>query len=185
VRRTEFIWALVAFAGVVLVGTLQGIIVAIIVSMVALGYQAADPPVYVLARMPGTNVFRPRSEEHPEDETFPGLLLLRLEGRIFFVNAEHVAEKMKVLIDEAQPKVVAIHLRGVPDLEYTALKMMIEGEKRQREGGIRLWLVGMNPRVMEVVERSPLAKVLGPDALYFNLEMAVAKYLGADTTPAS
>ena len=62
IRRTEFIWALTAFAGVVLLGTLKGIIVAIIVSMVALAYQAADPPVYVLGRKPGTNVFRPRSD---------------------------------------------------------------------------------------------------------------------------
>src|SRR5208337_711071 len=52
VRRTEFTWALIAFAGVVLVGTLKGILVAIIVSMVALAYQASDPPVYVLGRKP-------------------------------------------------------------------------------------------------------------------------------------
>ena len=178
VRRTEFIWAVVAFAGVVLIGTLRGIIVAIIVSLIALAYQVADPPVYVLGRKPGTNVFRPRSEEHPEDETFPGLLLLRLEGRIFFANAEHVAEKVRLLIGEAQPKIVAIHLRGVPDLEYTALKMLIEGEKRQRERGIRLWLVGMNPRVFDMIQRSQLGEALGRDAMHFNLETAVAKYLG-------
>ena len=105
-------------------------------------------------------------------------MLLRLEGRIFFVNAEHIAEKVNLLINEAQPKVVALHLRGVPDLEYTALKMLIEGEKRQHERGVRLWLVGMNPKVLEVVEKSPLGEALGPDAMYFNLEMAVAKYLG-------
>ncbi len=178
VRRTEFTWALIAFAGVVLVGTLKGIIVAIIVSLIALAYQVADPPVYVLGRKPGTNVFRPRSEEHPEDETFPGLLLLRLEGRIFFANAEHIAEKVKHLIEEEQPKVVALHLRGVPDLEYTALKMLTEGEERQRERGIRLWLVGMNPRVFDMIQRSELGEALGPDAMHFNLETAVAKYLG-------
>jgi len=180
VRRTEFTWALVAFAGVALVGTLKGIIVAIVVSMVALTYQVADPPVYVLGRKPGTNVFRPRSKEHPDDETFVGLLLVRLEGRVFYVNAEHIAQKIKALIDEAQPKVVALHLRGVPDLEYTALKMLIEGEKRQRERGIRLWLVGMNPHVLEVIQKSQLGEALGPDAMYFNLEMAVGKYLGTD-----
>ena len=178
VRRTEFIWALTAFAGVVLVGTLKGIIVAIIVSMVALAYQVADPPVYVLGRKPGTNVFRPRSKEHPEDETFAGLLLLRLEGRIFFVNAEHIAEKIRFLIEEARPQVVALHLRGVPDLEYTALKMMIEGEKRQRERGVRLWLVGMNPRVLEMMQRSQLGEALGQEVMHFNLETAVAKYTG-------
>jgi sulfate permease, SulP family len=176
VRRTEFTWALIAFAGVVLIGTLKGIIVAIIVSLIALAYQAADPPVYVLGRKPGTNVFRPRSEEHPEDETFPGLLLLRLEGRVFFANAEHIAEKVRLLIAEAQPEVVALHLRGVPDLEYTALKMLTEGEKRQRERGIKLWLVGMNPRVLDVIQRSQLGQAVGRDGMYFNLETAVARY---------
>ena len=53
VRRTEFIWALVALVAVVLVGTLKGIVVAIIVSLIALAYQVADPPVYVLGRKPG------------------------------------------------------------------------------------------------------------------------------------
>lgn len=177
VRKNEFAWALVAFVGVVFVGTLKGIIVAIVVSMIGLAYQVADPPVYVLGRMPGTNFFRPRSKEHPEDETFPGLLLLRWEGRVFFVNAEHIAAKMKVLIDEAQPKVIAIHLRGVPDLEYTALKMLTEGEKRQRERGVLLWLVAMNPRVLEVIQRSPLGEAIGDDAMLFNLEMTVDKYL--------
>ena len=86
VRRTEFIWALAALGGVVLLGTFKGILVAIIVSLVALAHQSANPPVHVLGRKPGSNVFRPRSKEHPEDETFPGLLLLRLEGRVFFVQ---------------------------------------------------------------------------------------------------
>ena len=180
VRRTEFVWAIIAFAGVVLVGTLKGIVVAIIVSMVALAYQVADPPVYVLGRKPGTNVFRPRSKEHPEDETFAGLLLLRLEGRVFFVNAEHIAEKIRFLIEEAQPKVVALHLRGVPDLEYTALKMLTEGEARQRERGVRLWLVGMNPQVLQVIKRSQLGQAIGRDAMLYNLEIAVAKYLSAE-----
>jgi sulfate permease, SulP family len=180
VRRTEFTWALIAFAGVVLAGTLKGIIVAITVSLIALAYQVADPPVYVLGRKPGTNVFRPRSKEHPEDETFPGLLLLRLEGRIFFANAEHIADKMRLLIEEAQPNVVALHLRGVPDLEYTALKMLIEGEKRQRERGLKLWLVGMNPQVLEVIQRSQLGQAIGHDAALYNLEIAVAKYLSGE-----
>ena len=181
VRRTEFRWALIAFAGVVLVGTLKGIIVAIIVSLVALAYQVADPPVYVLGRKPGTNVFRPRSKEHPEDETFAGLLLLRLEGRVFFANAEQIAQKIKLLIEEAQPKVVAFDLSAVFDLEYTALKMLTEGEKRQRERGVRLWLVGMNPGVLGVIQRSQLGEALGRDAMHFNLEIAVAKYLGTAT----
>ena len=182
IRRTEFIWAVTAFAGVVLLGTLKGIIVAIIVSMVALAYQAADPPVYVLGRKPGTNVFRPRSNENPEDETYPGLLLLRLEGRIFFINAERIAEKVKLLSEESQPRVVALHLRGVPDLEYTGLKMLTAGEKRGREHGTRLWMVGMNPQVFATIKKSQLGEALGPDGMHLNLEIAVAKYLELSTS---
>jgi sulfate permease, SulP family len=177
VRKTEFVWALTAFAGVVLFGTLKGIVVAIVVSLVALAYQAANPPVYVLSRKRGTNVFRPLSDEHRDDETFPGLLLLKTEGRIFFANAEHIAQKIRPLVDQAAPKVIVIDLSAVPDLEYTALKMLTEAEKRQRERGTLLWLVGLNPEVLSMVQQSGLGEVLGREAMHFNLEEAVAKYL--------
>jgi MFS superfamily sulfate permease-like transporter len=177
IRRTEFTWALAAFIGVVLLGTLKGIIVAIVLSLVALASQAADPPVYVLGRKPGTNVFRPRSGEHPEDETFAGLLLLRLEGRIFFANAENIGQRIKLLIDEVTPKVVALDLSGVPDLEYTALKMLTEGERRQRERGVSIWLVGLNPGVLQMVQRSPLWSALGREKMQFSLELTVAKFI--------
>ncbi len=94
VRRIEFYWAVVAFTGVVLLGTLKGILVAVIVSMMALIHQVANPPVYRLARKRGTDVFRAISAEHPDDETWPGLLILRTEGRMFFVNAERVGEQI-------------------------------------------------------------------------------------------
>jgi sulfate permease, SulP family len=145
---------------------------------VALAYQVADPPVYVLGRKPGTNVFRPRTKEHPEDETFAGLLLLKLEGRVFFVNAEHIAQKIRTSIEEINTTIVALDLSGVPDLEYTALKMLIDAEKRQRDHGVRVWLIGMNPHVFEVVQRSHLGEVLRRDDMHFNLEIAVAKHLG-------
>jgi sulfate permease, SulP family len=177
IRRTEFTWAVAAFAGVIALGTLKGIIVAIVLSLLGLAYQVADPPVYVLGRKPGTNVFRPSSKEHPEDETFPGLLMLRLEGRLFFANAEHITEKVRRLIVEANPKVVVVDLSGVPDLEYTALKALREGEKRQRERGVSLWLVGLNPGVLQMVQKSALGESLGREGMHFNLELAVRKYL--------
>jgi len=176
IRRTEFIWALSAFVGVVFFGTLRGILVAIVVSLVALAFQVANPPVYVLSRKRGTNVFRPCSDQHQDDELFPGLLLLRMEGRIFFANAGHIAQKIKPLVEQAAPRVVAIDLSAVPDLEYTALKMLMEAEKRQRERGISVWLVGLNPDVFTIVQRSALGKALGREAMHFNLEQAVARY---------
>ena len=176
VRRTEFIWALTAFAGVVLLGTLKGIIVAILVSLLGLAYQLATPHVYVLGRKPGTNVFRPLSKEYPADEIFSGLLLLRLEGRIFFANADIIGQKMRQLVEQWKPQVVAIDFSNVPDLEYTALKMLTEGEKKQRERGVSVWLVGLNSQVMSVVQRSSLGKVLAHERMHFNLELAVHTY---------
>jgi sulfate permease, SulP family len=177
IRRTEFSWAIVAFAGVVLVGTMKGIVVAIIVSLVTLAHQVANPPVYVLRRKPGTNVFRPQSPEHPDDESFPGLLLLRPEGPIFFANAVHIAHNIEPLIREAQPKVVAVDASGVLDMEYTALKMFAHVAKRQSQHGIQLWLIGMNPGVLAIVQRSPLGQMLQHEAMHFNLEIAVARYV--------
>jgi len=177
IRRTEFSWAIVAFAGVVLVGTLKGIIVAIIVSLVTLAYHMADPPVYVLRRKPGTNVFRPQSPEHPEDESFPGLLLLRPEGPIFFANAAQIAHKIEPLVRETQPRVVAVDASGVLDMEYTALKMFAQVAQRQSRDGVQLWLIGMNPGVLAVVQRSPLGQMLRREGMHFNLEIAVGRYL--------
>ena len=183
IRRTEFSWAIVAFAGVVLVGTLKGIIVAIVVSLITLAYKVADPPVYVLRRKPGTNVFRPQSPEHPEDESFPGLLLLRPEGPIFFANAAQIAHKIEPLVRETQPKVVAVDASGVLDMEYTALKMFAQVAKKQRQAGIELWLIGMNPGVLAVVQRSPLAQILRREGMHFNLEIAVGHYLREELVP--
>jgi high affinity sulfate transporter 1 len=175
VRRTEFVWAIAAMLGVVALGTLQGILVAIAVSMVALAYQAAQPQLHVIGRKRGTDVFRPLSAEH-DDETFPGLLLIRPEGRVFFVNAERLGDQLRELVDEARPQVLALDLSRVPDLEYTALKMLIDGEQRMRESGIEVWLVGLNPGVLAMVRRSALAAALGRERMHFNLARAVEAY---------
>jgi len=170
-----------------LLGTLKGILVAIILSLVALAQQAADPQVVPLARKPGTNVFRPRSAEHPDDETFPGLLLVRVVGRLFFGNYQRVFEKVRALGEDVRPRVLAVDLSGVFDVEYTALKMLTEAEERMRALGIALWLVGLTPDVLVMVQRSPIGQTLGRDGLLFNAEAAVAKYraMAPASAPAS
>jgi MFS superfamily sulfate permease-like transporter len=176
IRRTEFVWAIAALLGVVLLGTLQGILVAIVISLLVLGYQSAHPPVYPLYRKPGTNVFRARSPEHPEDESFPGLLIIHLEGRIFFLNAERIAEQIRPLIEAAHPRVVVFDLSGVVDFEYSALKMLTDAEERQRKAGLDVWLAGLSRDVYAIVHRSPLGATLGRERMFFNLELAVDAY---------
>jgi SulP family sulfate permease len=143
---------------------------------VALVYQVSDPPVHVLGRRRGSNVFRPRSPEHPDDEEFSGLLLLRPEGRIFFANAERVREKIQQAIAEAKPRVVVLDLSRVFDLEYTALKMLADAQERNRGTDITLWVAGLNPGVLEVVRRSRLGQALGSERMMFNLEQALEQY---------
>ena len=136
----------------------------------ALAYQVADPPVYVLGRKRGTNVFRPRSEEHPDDETFPGLLMLRPEGRLFFANAERVGEKIRPLIDEAKPKVVVLDLSGVFDLEYTALKMLTEAEaEAARERRARCGSSASTPECWRWCSVRRSGETLGRERMFFNL----------------
>jgi MFS superfamily sulfate permease-like transporter len=176
VRRTEFIWALVAMLGVMVLGTLQGILVAIIVSVISLAYQVANPNVYVLGRKPRTSLFRPRSAEHPEDEEVPGLLMVRFEGRLFFFNAERVGDKLRGLLAETRPQVVLLDLSAVFDLEYSALKMLIDAETRERSDKVQLWLAALQPEVLAMVKRSPLGEALGTERMFSSLESAVEKF---------
>jgi sulfate permease, SulP family len=176
IRTMEFRWAVIAAVGVMVLGTLKGLLVAVLVSLVALIIRANLHPLTPLGRKPGTNVFRPRSPEHPEDETFPGLLLLRPEGGIFFANAPRLGQKMRALIEEFTPTVLVMDLSAVPDLEFTALRMLIDGEEKMRELGTTLWLVGLNPEVLTVVQRSPLWERLGRERMFFTLEQAVAEF---------
>jgi len=183
IRRMEFLWAVAAFAGVVLLGTLQGILVAIIISLVALSYQAARPRVYALGRKPGTEVFRALSAEHPEDETFPGLLIVRPEGRIFFANTQWIGDQINHLAEAATPRILALDFSAVSDIEYSALKMLIEGEERLRERGILLWLVAVNPEALGMIQRSSLGETLGRERLVFNLPLAIERYLSQVAVP--
>lgn len=176
VRADEFWWAILALAGVVLLGSLMGILVAVVISLLTLIYQANHPPVYVLGRKPGTSVFRPLSPEHPADETLPGLLLVRTEGRMHFANARRVGDKMWPLIHAAQVKVLALDCSAIPDIEYTALRMLTEAEERLRESGIALWLVALNPGALRVIQGAPLGAVLGRERMFFDLEHAVSAY---------
>lgn len=176
VRLREFRWAMIACAGVLVFGTLNGIVVAIIVSLISLASQTANPKVYVIGRKRGADVLRPLSSEHPDDETFDGLLILRPEGRLFFVNAQNVAEQIAARVAEYRPKVVALDMSRVPDIEYSALQMLIEREDRHIEGSPVRWLVGLNPGVLEVIRRSGLADRLGRERMLFNARAAIERY---------
>jgi anti-anti-sigma factor len=172
----EFRWALIACVGVLVFGTLKGIVVAIVVSMIGLASQTAHPRVSVIGRKRGADVLRPVSPEHPDDETFEGLLIVRPEGRLYFVNAQNVAEKIDALVVQHQPRVLALDLSRVPDIEYSALAALMEGEKRATERGTIVWLAGLNPSVLETVRHAGLDERLGRERMLFNARAVIEHY---------
>jgi high affinity sulfate transporter 1 len=181
VRTMEFRWAVVACVGVMVLGTLKGILLAIVLSLLALMVLAYNARVNELRRKPGTNIFRPRSPEHPEDESIPGLLIARPEGRLFFANAANVGDKLRALAGETSPRVVLLDLSAVPGMEYTALKMLVEGEERLRAEGTEMWLAALNPEVWDLIQRTPLAERLGRERMFFTVERAVEAFRARDT----
>ena len=176
VRTMEFRWALAAFAGVLVFGTLKGIVVAIILSLIGLASQEAHPKVRVIGRKRGADVLRPLSAEHPDDESFDGLLILRPEGRLFFANAQEVGDQMRALVAKYRPRVLALDMSRVFDIEYSALQMLVEGERRATEEGATLWLADLSPDVMECVKASGLADRLGRERLFFNARAVIRHY---------
>ncbi len=157
VRRMEFRWA-------------------IIVSLIGLSSQAAYPRVSVIGRKRGADVLRPLSPDYPDDETFEGLLIVRPEGRLFFVNEQYVADQIGALVAQHKPRVLALDMSRVFDIEYSALQMLIERDNRATERHAVVWLVGLNPGALEVVRNSGLDRQLGRDRMLFNAREAIERY---------
>jgi high affinity sulfate transporter 1 len=176
IRTLEFRWAIAAFAGVVLLGTLQGILVAVVLSLASLLRLANNPPLRVMGRIPGTHHFRPRTDEHPGDEAIAGLLIVRTEGRIYFGNAPVLIEKLRDQVVEGKPRVLLLDCGAIPGLEYTALKMLIDGEAKLREVGVELWLAALNPEARELIAKTALAATLGEGRMFRTVEQAVEAF---------
>lgn len=175
VRSIEFHWAVVACLGVMTLGTLKGVVAAIILSMGSLIRLTNDPRVDEILRIPGSHRFRARESDH-HDERMPGLLIVRPVGRIYFGNAENAGGKIKLLVNASSPRVVLLDCSAIPGFEYTALKMLIEAEEKWRDAGLELWLASLNPEALELVQRSELAEHLGRARMFRTVEEAVAAF---------
>jgi high affinity sulfate transporter 1 len=175
-RILEYTWTVAACLGVVVLGTLNGILVAVALSMVALIYLASHPPVYVMVRKPGTDVFRPVSAEHPEDEKVPGLLIMRTDGRIHFANVEYIGDQMWPHIIAERPRVVLLDCSGIVGFEYTAVMALSDAEERLKEDGMELWLARLSPEALAQVQRTALGDRLGRERMHFTLALAVEAY---------
>jgi high affinity sulfate transporter 1 len=156
IRRADFALALVAMFGVLLLGVLQGVLVAVIVSVLVVLQALNHPRVAVLGRKRGTTFFRNHAV-HPEDETFPGLVIVRPEAPLYFVNARFVRDRVRaVLAEHEPPAVVALDLSAVPDLDATAFDVVRELDDELRAQGVSLWLAAVNTLPREMLRRTGL-----------------------------
>ena len=179
VRVYEFRWAIAALLGVMVLGTLKGILVAVIVSIVSLISQSNSPPVYAVRRRKGTDEFEPITDGSGTDSGCPGLLIARVEGRAFFGNVQNIGEKLRALIDAATPRVVIFDSRAIIDFEYTALKALVEAQAEFSRRGIDVWFAALNPSALEQIRRTSLAETLGEQRIFASLHTAVASYEAA------
>lgn len=180
-RRMEFRWALAAFIGVIFFSTLQGIVIAIILSLVGLSYQVANPRLYIIGRRRGEELLRPLSAEHADDETFAGLLILRPEGRLFFLNAQQVGDRIQELVTQEKPRVLLLDLSRVVDIEYSALQMIKESDRNLARQGVVLWLAGPNPQVHDYLLASGFAAQLGEDRIFLNVRAGLRHHQETDS----
>jgi sulfate permease, SulP family len=111
--------------------------------------------------------------------------VLRTEhSGLFFVNVQYVFDPIAALVSEHKPRVLALDFSRVPDIEYSALQMLEEGEKRLTERSITVWFVGLNPDALKVIRRAGMDKRLGPDRLLFNARNAIERYKEFTIAPA-
>jgi len=104
-------------------------------------------------------------------------LIVKTEGMVHFANAQRIGELIWPLIAQHKPRVLLLDCSAIPDLEYTALKMLTEAERRMQQSGISLWLAGLNPEPLQLIQNSTLGKRLGRAGMYFNVDKAVRSFL--------
>lgn len=87
-----------------------------------------------------------------------------------------IASLISLSSQAAYPRVLAVDMSRVPDIEYSALQMLIESDKRAIERGAVVWLVGLNPGALEVVRNAGLDRRLGRERMLFNTRAAIERY---------
>ena len=163
VSRFEFAVSMVAFAAVLLLGILKGVMVAVLVSLLLIIRRAAHPHVAVLGRIPGTRRYSD-VERNPDNVTVPGALLFRVESSLLYFNVEHVREVVWQRIRSAAepPKLVVCNLSTSPYVDLAGARMLAKLHEDLAAAGIRLRLVGAHASVRDILRAEGLEERVGP-----------------------
>jgi SulP family sulfate permease len=162
VSRFEFGVSMVAFTGVLVLGILKGVIVAVLVSLLLLIRRAAHPHVAFLGRIPGTRVYSDIGR-NPDNVGVPGALLLRVESSLLYFNVEHVRAAIWQRIQAApEPVSLAVFdLSTSPTVDLAGARMLARLHQELQAAGIRLRLVAAHAAARDILRAEGLEESVG------------------------
>ncbi|MEX3810014.1 SulP family inorganic anion transporter [Paraburkholderia sp. BR13439] len=162
VSRFEFAISMVAFAAVLLLGILKGVIVAVLVSMLLIIRRAAHPHVAMLGRIPGTRYFSDL-ERHAENETIAHVLAVRVEASLLYFNVEHVRTTIWRMIRAAPEPVrlVICDLSASPVVDLAGARMLKAMHVALQAAGTGMKVVGAHADVRDLLRAEGLEVRVG------------------------
>jgi MFS superfamily sulfate permease-like transporter len=181
--RTDFTLAILCFGGVLVFGLLIGLAIAVGLSLLALVYRAYRPSYAVLGRAPGAvddERLRYRGiEDHPDVQTFPGLVILRVDGELFFANARWFRDTVRPLVRDRKPPVreLLVHVGAVPHLDTTAATMLKELIGELRDQDVELAFARATTGLIHDMERNGLVKLVGDEHFFDTVAAGVDDFL--------
>jgi high affinity sulfate transporter 1 len=182
-RRAEFMLSIVAFLGVALLGVLEGIAVAVALSILNVFRRAWRPYRTTLGRVPGLPGQHDR-ELHPEAEQLPGLVIFRFDAPVFFANARTFREEVRRLAAaQPRPEWIVIAAEPMTDVDTTAADMLHDLDEELNAAGTSLVFAELKDPVRAKLERYELIGPLDPAHFFPTLDAAVDAFrrrTGAD-----
>ena len=170
-RPDEFVVAAFTAATVVLVGVLQGIIVAILLSVIDHLRRSYRPPTGVMTRM-GENDEGDwtAGEVSPDVRTEPGLVVYRFSAPLYYANAEHLSEELLAFAEaDDPPDWVCLYAAAVPDIDLTGADSLRSIISDLQAKGVKFVMVEVMPEVRTELDRYGLTELIGPANLYPSL----------------
>jgi MFS superfamily sulfate permease-like transporter len=176
-RTAAFLQALTAMLGVLTLGVLAGLLIAVALSLLILIYQASRPSVAVLGKVPGKQAYGD-IEQYPENEAIPGLLMVRPDVQFFFANNTTFRNRVRDLLrtTEPSPRAVLIDLEASARLDIDSIEMLTELQIELKAQGIELLLANVRAPVRDVLQRSGLIERIGKRHIYLSVEEGVRAF---------
>jgi len=166
-NRLDFALAIAAMLGVLTFDALEGLLIAVVLSLLALVWRASQARLSVLGREPGRFIFSD-SRRHPENHTLPGLLILRPDEGLFFANADALRSDILQHVENSQPpvRVALLDLEMSNQLDVPSVDMLAELKKELEQRNVELWLSRLHGPVRDALDRSEVLQQIGPKDVY-------------------